>query len=82
MWDFRRNSWEQAAGTASVVQGDIDVEFLVENASRYIDRDTFEYHLRLISTVTNLPGDGSQPPYPILYDQIILKTGFTQVPQP
>ncbi len=82
MWDFRRRSWEQASGTTIVAQGTITVDLEVESASRFIDDTTFEYHLRLTTIVSNLPGDGSIPTLPIHYDQILVKTGLTQVPRP
>ena len=82
MWDYRRRSWEQASATTVVVNGTEDVDLTIESASRFIDRTTTQYHLRLTTAVTNLPGSGSQPPYPIMYDQILVKTGLTQVPRP
>jgi hypothetical protein len=82
MWDYRRRSWEQASGTTIVVRGTEDVDLVIENASRFIDRTTTQYHLRLTTAVTNLPGSGTQPPYPIMYDQILVKTGLTQIPNP
>jgi hypothetical protein len=82
MWDYRRRSWEQASATTVVENGTEDVELTIESASRFIDRTTTQYHLRLTTAVTNLPGSGSQPPYPIMYDQILVKTGLTQVPRP
>lgn len=82
MWDYRRRSWEQASGTTIVVRGTEDVDLVIENASRFINRETTQYHLRLTTAVTNFSGNDAQPPYPILYDQIRVRTGLTQVPNP
>ena len=80
MWDFRRNHWVQATGTATVPQGSEQVDLEVEMASRYINSTSLQYHLRLVTVNTDVNQD--EPALPIQYDQILVKTGLTQVPRP
>jgi hypothetical protein len=84
MWDFSRNTWVQAATsellTAADVndEGKIEVNFLVQRASRMIDR-TGVYHARFV-TITQPEGDGNF--YPYFYDQIRVRSGnFPGIPQ-
>jgi hypothetical protein len=82
MWDIRNARWVQATATTVVVQGTEDVALEVQNASRFIDRTTYQYYLRLTTAVTNIPGGEPLPAIPIQYDQILVKNGLLQRPRP
>ena len=73
MWDFARRDWVQAASSELLSSGDvndegkIEVNFLVQRASRMLDPVTGLYHARFV-TVTQPDGDNQLFPY--FYDQI------------
>jgi hypothetical protein len=82
MWDVRNSKWVQATATTIVAQGTEDVALEVQTASRFINNSTYEYHLRLTTAVTNIPGGDPLPALPIHYDQILFKNGLIQQPHP
>ena len=77
MWDFSRRAWVQAASSELLTSGDVNDEgkieanFLVQRASRMIDR-TGVYHARFV-TITQPDGDDQLFPY--FYDQIRVRSG-------
>ena len=76
MWDFSRRKWVQAASSELLSdedvndEGKIEANFLVQRASRMLDR-TGLYHARFV-TVTQPDGDDQLFPY--YYDQIRVRS--------
>jgi hypothetical protein len=71
MWDYNRHYWRHVGSETNLPNGTESVSIEVENASRYIEAITNDFHLRVTTLDFAGPTDGpNDQPLPIFYDQI------------